>query len=351
MRASLRVRRPAESVQRLAIVIPVYQGERTLEDLLREIEPLTRVSRTPSGVRFTVTQLILVHDNGPDDSDLIMQELAARHPFVRTVWLSGNFGQHPALLAGMAGGDSDWLVTMDEDGQHDPGDIGKMLEVALAEGTSLVYARPTNPPPHGRIRNACSALAKWLAGAILGGPRLRWFHSFRLVRGEIARSLAKTCITHVYLDVALSWLLSRSSVCPVRMRSERGRKSGFTFRSLIGHFWRLVLACGAKPIRWVAILALSCLALTVGLGGFALWAHCARGTEVSESVAITIGLSGISGIVLLSLAVLAEYVSVVIAAAMGKPLFMTLEHPVRILERTSEPAARDEAEVTSGREF
>ena len=87
--------------------------------------------------------MLLVHDCGPDDSARVMRELAP-HPFVRPVWLSRNFGQHAATLAGMASSGGDWIVTMDEDGQHDPAYIGAMLDVALAEQASVVYAsRPT----------------------------------------------------------------------------------------------------------------------------------------------------------------------------------------------------------------
>ena len=78
-----------------------------------------------------------------------MRELEQEYPFVRSVWLSRNFGQHAATLAGMASSGGDWIVTLDEDGQHDPSYIGAMLDVALDEQASVVYARPVNPAPHG----------------------------------------------------------------------------------------------------------------------------------------------------------------------------------------------------------
>ena len=65
------------------------------------------------------------------------------------VWLSRNYGQHAATLAGMSSSGGDWIVTLDEDGQHDPSYVGAMLDVALAEQASVVYARPVNPAPHG----------------------------------------------------------------------------------------------------------------------------------------------------------------------------------------------------------
>jgi hypothetical protein len=58
---------------------------------------------------------------------------------------------------------SEWTVTMDEDGQFDPNDIGRMLDVALAEDAQLVYGTATNPPPHGLFRNSASWLARVVA--------------------------------------------------------------------------------------------------------------------------------------------------------------------------------------------
>jgi glycosyltransferase involved in cell wall biosynthesis len=67
--------------------------------------------------------------------------------FVTPIWLSRNFGQHAATLAGMASTNGDWVVSLDEDGQHDPRDIGHMLKVAVKQDAQLVYAQPINEPP------------------------------------------------------------------------------------------------------------------------------------------------------------------------------------------------------------
>ena len=69
-------------IHRLSVVIPVYQGEKTLPALLKEIEPLTREQSTPGGNRFAVTEVILAHDCGPDGSDTTIETLVKQYPFV-----------------------------------------------------------------------------------------------------------------------------------------------------------------------------------------------------------------------------------------------------------------------------
>src|SRR5262249_59898038 len=95
-------RPPSPAVHEVSLVVPVYQGEKTLGALADEIAPLVSPQPTPEGRSFRVAELLLVHDGALDDSARVMTELAARHPFVRVLWLSRNFGQHPATLAGMA---------------------------------------------------------------------------------------------------------------------------------------------------------------------------------------------------------------------------------------------------------
>lgn len=86
----------------LSVVIPVYQGKKTLSALVEDLSRFFTPTPTASGHTVVVEEVLLVHDCGPDRSDLVIQALAEAHPRVKPVWLSKNFGQHPATLAGMS---------------------------------------------------------------------------------------------------------------------------------------------------------------------------------------------------------------------------------------------------------
>ena len=174
------------TAHRISIVIPVYAGEHTLPTLLGEIEPLTRRQTTPGGNCFVICEVLLAHDCGPDRSDKTLEALSAQYSFVHPVWLSRNYGQHAATMAGMASATGDWVVTIDEDGQQNPADIGRMLDSALDSSLQLVYAQPMNPPPHGWLRNILSRTAKEISTRLLGNRTIGRFNSFRLIDGEIA---------------------------------------------------------------------------------------------------------------------------------------------------------------------
>lgn len=312
----------APDLARLSIVVPVYQGERTLEALVQEILPLTAPSKTPSGFPFQVVETLLVHDGAIDRSADVMERLAASHPSVKTLWLSRNFGQHPATLAGMASSVGDWVVTMDEDGQHDPADIGKLLDEALRGGAPLVYAKPSNAPPHGFLRNLLTRAVKFMSGSIVGNRTMSRFHSFRLIRGDIARSLAAFCGHGVFLDVALSWVVSHCSQCPVPMRTERSRSSGYSFARLVAHFWRLILTAGTRPLRLISTLGSLSVLAAIAVSVAAFWRKTRHEIPVPGWTSIFVTVCFFSGIILFSLGVIAEYLGLTLTMAMGKPLYL-----------------------------
>ena len=315
------------SVSRLSIVVPVFQGERTLEPLLSEIEPLTKPGETPRGRRFQVTEVVLVHDGAIDGSQAVMHALAAQFPFVTLVWLSRNFGQHPATLAGMSVTSADWVATLDEDGQQNPAELGAMLDRALDEDVALVYADPLNPPPHGPLRNALSRSVKLASSVIVGTRQMSRLNSFRLIRGDIARSLAAYCGHGVYLDVALSWIVGRWTTCPVSLRPERGRASGYTFATLTAHFGRLVLTAGTRPLRIISILGFLSLVLGMALSVVIIWAKLSRQIPVQGYTSLLVAICFFSGVILFSLGVIAEYLGVTLTMAMGRPLYVTVSRP------------------------
>jgi polyisoprenyl-phosphate glycosyltransferase len=310
----------------IAVVVPVYRGETTLEALFEEITSLVETRLSAGGNSFRVAEVVLVYDCGPDRSDLVIRKLSNAYAYVRPVWLARNFGQHAATLAGMASTSSDWIVTMDEDGQHDPSAIAPMLDTALSTRSPLVYAKPTNAAPHGAFRNFASRAAHGL-GRLLGASEFGEFHSFRLVLGESGRGLAAYCGESVYLDVALTWVIGRAAICPVAMRPERGRPSGYSLRQLLSHWWRMMLTAGTRPLRLVAFTGLFLGTVAIGLVLWVVWARITQHVAVQGWTSVVVIMLVTSGTTLFSLGILAEYLGVTARAVMGKPLYLVVSDP------------------------
>lgn len=311
----------------VSIVVPVYCGAETLSSLVEEIAALRSPQVTASGQAFQVCEVVLVWDHGPDSSDVVMSILAEEYDWVRPLWLSRNFGQHPATVAGMSSTRGDWVVTMDEDGQHAPSDIGILLEAALSEGATLVYAAPTNKPPHSRLRNIASSLTKNVVLRGLSGPTAVPFHSFRIIDGEYARAVSAYCGPGVYLDVALSWVVNKTTSAPIAMRDEGRASTSYNLRRLASHFWRLVISSGNRPLRIVSGLGVAAAALGVLFSVLLVVQRLTGSTDVQGWTSVIVVTLIVGGLILLSLGVIAEYLGMAASLSMGRPLYVVTSAP------------------------
>ena len=118
----------------ISVVVPVYNSAEMLPDLARRLEPVL----SATGRSF---ELILVNDGSKDDSWKVIGRLASEKPWVRGLGMMRNYGQHNALLAGIRAATYDLTVTMDDDLQHPPEELPKLL-AAMTDDVDVVYAPP-----------------------------------------------------------------------------------------------------------------------------------------------------------------------------------------------------------------
>jgi glycosyltransferase involved in cell wall biosynthesis len=311
----------------VSVVIPVYRGEETLPALLNELEGLTRAQHTPQGREFRIQEVLLVWDRGPGRSDKTHRTHAQKYPRVKPIWLSRNFGQHAATLAGMTSSGGDWIVTMDEDGQQDPAFIPAMLDAAYDSQAQLVYGTPSNPPPHSFLRNAGSKFAKRLFAGSLADGDFAEFNSYRLILGEVGRSVAAYTGNGVYLDVALSWVVADVTTSPVVARQEGREASNYGYRRLASHFGRLIVSSGTRPLIFVSWLGVLFVLLGAAVSIWVLYQRITGELIIAGWASTFIALMLIGGAVLLSLGIIAQYVGAATNMSLGKPLYVVVRDP------------------------
>ena len=311
--------------QRIAVVVPVFRGERTLPGLVAELLALPSPGVTTGGLPFAITEILLVDDRGPDRSAAVIRELALEHDRVTGVTLARNSGQHGATLAGVAATTADWVVTMDEDGLHDPADIPGLLDAAFDARARLVYAVPSGPPPHGRLRNAASRAVKRLARSVLMPGRSVDFSSFRLLHGDLGRALARDAGPNLYLDAALDWVVEEPAGHPVGFRAEGRPAESYSFRRLRQHFWRLVLSSGVRPLRLIAFGGATFALAGLAVAAVVLWLGLRGGTGYTGWASTLAAVLVVGGVLMLVLAALAGYLAIVSSTLMGRRAFIVTD--------------------------
>ena len=164
----------------ISTVTPVYRGQDTLGRLVEALEE-QRDSWLRDGLAIELVESIFVIDEAVDRSAEVLQEISERHPWVRVLTLSRNFGQHPATVAGILHSSGDWVATLDEDLQHDPRFLLELVRRAVQDSSAIVYARPVGAVHHSFFRDQGSRLFKSLLALLTNDPQDRAFNSFRLI--------------------------------------------------------------------------------------------------------------------------------------------------------------------------
>lgn len=312
----------------VSVVIPVYGGEHTLNDVVTELALFHTPHTSEQGNLFRISQVILAYDHGPDRSDQVIRQLSKAYSFVQPCWLSRNFGQHPATLAGISMSTGDWVVTMDEDGQHDPHALGNMLDTALTQQADVVYASPLNSAPHSWFRNVTSWGAKFVAKHLLGSINAPKYQSFRFILGSVARTLATYAGSDTYFDVALEWISNKIATCPVTLRNEGDHQSSYNLARLLGHFWRMIVTGGTRPLRFVSFFG-GATAIAGILWAIILFCMQLFGNAftVHGWTSLIVVVLVFSGLILFSVGIVAEYIGIIIRSVMGMPTYIITDDP------------------------
>ncbi|QDV09628.1 Undecaprenyl-phosphate 4-deoxy-4-formamido-L-arabinose transferase [Planctomycetes bacterium Poly30] len=196
---------PPSLLPAVTVVVPVYNSADQLGSLVKAIDEAMAAGALAQAAS---AEVIFVNDASRDGSWGRIVQLAERYPWVRGLDLSINVGQHAALIEGASVASGDVIVTMDDDLQHPPEEIGKLLE-ALRRGptnggasASLVYGTPMSRGPLG-LRRAGSCFARLgLAWRMRSLVALR-SSAFRAFDARLVPALARFDQGSINLDAAL----------------------------------------------------------------------------------------------------------------------------------------------------
>src|SRR5258706_10275952 len=143
----------------ISVVVPVYRSEAILPELVQ------RLSQTLPSLAAQY-ELILVNDCSPDNSWKIIGQLQRQYAWLCGINLMRNYGQHNALLCGIRAARYDVIVTMDDDLQHPPEEIPRLL-ARLEEGFDVVYGAP-KAEQNGLMRALASRITRLALRAAIG---------------------------------------------------------------------------------------------------------------------------------------------------------------------------------------
>ena len=300
----------------VSVVVPTFRSPATLGRLCDEV-------RAHVAPLFDDVELIIVDDGNTDETWTVVSALADRHDWVRGVRLLRNYGQHNALLAGMREARFPLVLTIDDDLQNPPSEVPKLV-AALDPHVDLVYGTPTEKP-HGLVRSTASSLTKRAMSQMLGPDVFPRSSAFRLFRRELLDAASDVRDPFLSIDVILSWATARIASVDVHFAVREEGESGYNLRKLVRHAFNMITGYSTRPLRYVSVLGFVFAAFGFGLLAFVLVRYFAGGIDVQGFTFMAAAISMFSGVQLLSLGVVGEYLARMHFRSMGRPTFTVRE--------------------------
>ncbi len=300
----------------LSVVVPVYNSAGLLGTLVERV----------AGVLEPVApdyEVVLVNDGSADASWERVAELSRTHPAVRGLDLMRNYGQHNALLAGIRAARGDTIVTIDDDLQNPPEEIPKLL-AKLDEGFDVVYGTASERQ-HGLARSLATRLTKLALRGAIGSDIAMKVSAFRAFRTELRDAFTDFGGPDVSIDVLLSWGTRRYAAVPVSHSPRAEGSSNYGFGRLAKHALNVLTGFSTRPLRIASLVGIAFTALGLALLVLVVARYLVGGSTVPGFPFLASMIAIFSGVQLLTLGVIGEYLARMHVRIMDRPPYSIRE--------------------------
>jgi undecaprenyl-phosphate 4-deoxy-4-formamido-L-arabinose transferase len=247
---------------------------------------------------------------------------AGRGPRVRGIDLMRNYGQHNALLCGIRAAAGAVIVTMDDDLQHPPEEIGKLLAPLGEPGeeVDVVYGTPL-AEQHGLWRDLASRATKLVLEGAMGAAVARRVSAFRAFRAELRDAFSQVANPYVSIDVLLTWATTRFAAVPVRHDPRRAGRSNYTFRMLARHAFNMVTGYSVGPLKLASLVGFASTLLGLLVLVYVVGRYLIQGTTVPGFPFLASVIAIFAGAQLFTLGIMGEYLARMHSRLMSRPVY------------------------------
>jgi glycosyltransferase involved in cell wall biosynthesis len=310
----------------VSVFLPVFNEEPNLRPLHEKLSAsLAQLGRS--------AEIIYVDDGSSDGSLNVLREIAAHDPRVRVIALRRNYGQTPAMAAGIHAARGRVLIPMDADLQNDPADIVRLLD-KLDEGYDVVSGWRKNRQDPLVTRKIPSQMANWIISKIGGVPLHDYGCSLKAYRRESLEDVQLYGEMHRFIPIYASWSGARVTEIPVEHHARTMGKSKYGLSRTIKVVFDLMTikfmaSYQTKPLYMFGFAGLTtfvisflCAVLAL-LMKFASWPHHADFVQTPLPVLTMVML--VLGVQFFFMGLLAEMLVRTYHESQAKPIYAVKE--------------------------
>ncbi len=318
-----------------SLVIPVYNEQANLEELVRRCIAVCDAQ----GDSY---EIILVDDGSRDRSREILRELAAKHSNnLVVVLLNRNYGQHPAVMAGLAQSRGNVVVTLDADLQNPPEEIPKLL-AAVADGCDVVGSVRMQRKD-SFFRRMPSRILNAIVRKTTGVMMTDYGCMLRAYRRNIVDAILQCPERSTFIPILANGFSAKSTEVHVEHAERVNDDSKYSVWKLINLQFDLLTSMTAFPLRLLSIVGVILSVVGFSAGIFLAVMRLIQGPGWAAEGVFTIfaGLFIFTGFQLFGLGLVGEYLSRVYDDVRGRPRYFVEE----ILNLDGDPGSVPEKAV------
>lgn len=249
----------------LSIIVPLYNEEESAIPLFNAIAGAVK----PLGLSY---EILFVDDGSSDNTYEIVSELAGKHPELRIVKFRRNYGQTPAMAAGIDNAAGQILITMDGDLQNDPSDIPNFIE-KMNEGYDIVVGWRHKRQDKLITRKIPSKIANWIIGKVTGVPIKDNGCSLKAYRSDVIKQVPLYSEMHRFIPAMAS--IAGTKVAEIKVK-HHARQFGVSKYGLSRIYKVLldlltiktIVSFASRPLLWFGLLALPFIVIAMMSFGF-----------------------------------------------------------------------------------
>jgi len=306
-------------LKKLSIVIPVYNSEKTIEEVVNEIE--IAVSKLNSKYDL---EIILVNDYSKDNSLQVCKNICKHKSFVKLISFSKNFGQHNALMAGIRVASGDYIISMDDDLQTPPDEMGKLIDELERNNYDVVFAK-YKTENKSIFRVFGSFVNDKMANTLVNKPKNISATSYFIMKKYIAKEIIKYEYAYPYLGGLIFRVTQNVGNILIEHRDRKIGKSNYTLKKLLQLWFNGFTSFSVKPLRISSVFG-----LFFSITGFVYLLIIIIRKIINPGIpagwtSIMAAIIFFGGIQLLSIGLLGEYIGRVFLSINKKPQYVIKE--------------------------
>ena len=281
----------------LSVCIPVYNGEKTIERLINELEEKL------TGVSYEV---VLVNDGSKDNSEEVCKKIAEKKNNVTFVALRRNYGEHNAVMCALNYCKGDYAIIIDDDFQNPPSEIIKLLN-EIKKGWDVVYSK-YKKKKHSVFRNIGSKFNDIVATKLLDKPKNLYLCSFKIVSRAVIDEIVKYKGPFPYVDGLILRVTDNITSVFVEHNSRVEGESNYTIGKLITLWLNMFINFSIKPLRVVSFIGGVTSFICFLLGVYFIIEKIINPTVVLGWASQVVLILFIGGIQMMFLGIIGEYI-------------------------------------------